>query len=122
MKRGLPHKVPLSTQALSVLGRVRGLHEDLVFPSRVTGQDGLAQEQSVMVFKALLKRMGLEGFTVHGFRSAFRDWCSEVLHAPREVAEAALSHSVGDAVERAYARSDLFDRRKQVMQEWANYA
>lgn len=122
MKRGLPHKVPLSAQAIHVLGRVHGLHEDLVFPSRVPGKDGFAREQSVMVFKALLGRMGFEGFTVHGFRSAFRDWCSEALHAPREVAEAALSHAIGDAVERAYARSDLFDRRKQVMQEWANYA
>ena len=72
--------------------------------------------QSVMVFKALLKRMGAEGFTVHGFRSTFRDWCSERAHADREVAEAALSHATGNEVERAYARSDLFERRRTLME------
>lgn len=75
-----------------------------------------------MVFKALLQRMGCEGFTVHGFRSTFRDWCSESAKADREVAEAALSHATGNAVEQAYARSDLFDRRAQLMAAWARYA
>jgi integrase len=122
MKRGLEHRVPLSHQATHVLEKVRDLDSDLVFPSRSPAKDGSAREQSDMVFKALLKRMGKEGFTVHGFRSAFRDWCSEVLEAPREVAEAALSHALGSSVERAYARSDLLERRVLVMQEWADYA
>ena len=66
--------------------------------------------------------MEYEGFTVHGFRSTFRDWCSERAHADREVAEAALSHATGNEVERAYARSDLFERRRALMDAWARYA
>lgn len=65
--------------------------------------------------------MGREGFTVHGFRSSFRDWCSERAHAEREVAEAALSHATGNEVKRAYARSYLFDRRRALMDEWGHF-
>ena len=75
-----------------------------------------------MVFKALLMRMKYDGFTVHGFRSTFRDWCSEQARAEREVAEAALSHATGTEVERAYARSDLFERRRALMEAWGRYA
>ena len=75
-----------------------------------------------MVFKALYKRMNREGFTTHGFRSSFRDWCSESAKADREVAEAALSHATGNEVERAYARSDLFERRVLLMDTWARFA
>ncbi len=121
MKRGLPHRVPLSTEALAVLDQVRGLDEDLVFPSARRGQRGQARPQSVMVFKALLKRMQIDGFTVHGFRSTFRDWCSEIAHADREVAEAALSHATGSGVERSYARSDLFERRRALMDAWGRF-
>ena len=121
MKRGIPHRVPLSTEALEVLAKVRGLHSKLVFPSAVSGPKGEAREQSAMVFKALLKRMRVEGITVHGFRSAFRDWCSESALAEREVAEAALSHATGNEVERAYARSDLFERRRQLMNAWGRF-
>ena len=74
-----------------------------------------------MVFTSLLKRMKRDDITTHGFRSAFRDWCSESARAEREIAEAALSHAVGNAVERAYARSDLFDRRRDLMEQWAQY-
>ncbi len=74
-----------------------------------------------MVFASLLMRMKRTGFTVHGFRSAFRDWASESAYAAREVAEAALSHAVGNEAEQAYARSDLFDRRRELMQAWATY-
>ncbi|MGL4280452.1 MAG: tyrosine-type recombinase/integrase [Albidovulum sp.] len=122
MKRGLPHRVPLSREAIEVLERVRGLDSDFVFPSIQRGPHDEACPQSVMVFKALLRRMGAEGFTVHGFRSTFRDWCSESAHADREVAEAALSHATGNEVERAYARSDLFERRRALMDAWARYA
>ncbi|MFO1176565.1 MAG: integrase arm-type DNA-binding domain-containing protein [Paracoccaceae bacterium] len=122
MKRGVPHRVPLSPEAVAVLDKVRGLDADFIFPSVNRGAGGKTKEQSVMVFKALLRRMGCEGFTVHGFRSTFRDWCSESAKADREVAEAALSHATGNAVEQAYARSDLFDRRAQLMAAWARYA
>lgn len=122
MKRGVPHRVPLSAEALTVLERAKELDGDLIFPSRTPGKSGEAKPQSVMVFKALLKRMGRDGFTVHGFRSTFRDWCSESAHAEREVAEAALSHATGNEVERAYARSDLFERRRALMDAWSRYA
>lgn len=121
MKRGVTHRVPLSAQAQKVLALVRGLDSDFVFPSRTSDADGRTRPQSVMVFKALLKRMQRDGFTVHGFRSAFRDWCSESAHADREVAEAALSHATGSEVERAYARSDLFERRRALMDEWGRF-
>ena len=122
MKRGLPHRVPLSEAALGVLERVRGLDPVWVFPSPSRGPHSESRPQSVMVFKSLLKRMGREGFTVHGFRSTFRDWCSESVRADREVAEAALSHATGNEVERAYARSDLFDRRRNLMELWGQYS
>ncbi len=122
MKRGVPHRVPLSREAMAILETVRGLDRDLVFPSAHRGSGGETREQSVMVFKALLKRMGRNGFTIHGFRSTFRDWCSESAKVDREVAEAALSHVTGNEVERAYARSDLFERRRSLMEAWARFA
>lgn len=122
MKRGVPHRVPLSEAAVSVLKAVKGLDPVWVFPSPQRDREGHARPQSVMVFKSLFKRMGKEGFTVHGFRSSFRDWCAESAKVDREVAEAALSHATGNAVERAYARSDLFERRKALMDGWARFA
>ncbi|GLS88090.1 integrase [Cypionkella aquatica] len=122
MKAREVHRVPLTPEALAVLDRVRGLDDELIFPSSQKGKDGRAKEQSDMVFIALYKRMEVEGFTTHGFRSTFRDWCGESARADREVAEAALAHSVGNAVERAYARSDLFDRRRELMVQWSTYA
>lgn len=121
MKRGLPHRVPISAEMVAVLDKVRGLDDDFVFPSTQRAPNGETREQSVMVFKSLLKRMGRKGFTVHGFRSSFRDWASERAHVEREVAEAALSHATGNEVERAYARSDLFERRKKLMDAWGWY-
>lgn len=122
MKRGIPHRVPLSKEALAVLEQVRGLDADLVFPSAHSAPDGATRQQSEMVFKSVYRRMKREGFTTHGFRSAFRDWCSESAHAEREIAEAALAHATGNAVERAYARSDLFERRRELMAQWGRFA
>ncbi len=122
MKGRKPHRVPLSSEALGVLQRVRGLDPDYAFPSPQRNNGGEPQPLSVMAFKPLLTRMGSEGFTVHGFRSTFRDWCSESAHADREVAEAALSHATGNEVERAYARSDLFKRRQTLMEAWGRHA
>lgn len=121
MKRGLEHRVPLCDEALAVLEKVRGLDADLVFPSPSRGVDGKEKPQSDMVFKSLQRRMGRKGFTIHGFRSSFRDWCSESAKADREVAEAALSHATGNAVERSYARSDLFERRRDLMGAWGRF-
>jgi integrase len=85
MKRGVTHRVPLSVEAMAVLEKVRGLDPVHVFPSPLRGKTGKVQPLSVMAFKPLLGRMGAEGFTVHGFRSTFRDWCSESAYADRKV-------------------------------------
>jgi integrase len=121
MKRGIVHRVPLTLQAIEVLQQVRGLDDDLVFPSVQRDKAGRVRPMSDMVFKNLFLRMKREGFTTHGFRSSFRDWASESAHAEREVAEAALSHAVGNEVERAYARSDLFERRRKLMDAWGRF-
>lgn len=75
-----------------------------------------------MAMLMLLRRMGVEGVTVHGFHSTFRDWASEVANAPREVAEMGLAHQVGPDVERAYARSDLLEKRRSLMGQWSKFA
>lgn len=115
MKARETHRVPLTEEAKAVVEQLRGLHGDVVFPNR---QGRVASD---MVFKALLKRMKCEGFTVHGFRSSFRDWAGESAHADRVVAEKVLAHAVGDDTERAYARSDLFDRRRELLEIWSQY-
>ncbi|MCA0042196.1 tyrosine-type recombinase/integrase [Celeribacter sp. ASW11-22] len=76
MKAGVAHRVPLCAGALDVLEQVRGLDEELIFPSAQRGPRSPARQMSDAVFKRLQDRMGREGFTVHGFRSSFRDWCS----------------------------------------------
>lgn len=121
MKARKGHRVPLSSATLSILKKVEGLDPILVFPSVQRAETGAAKPMSDMVFKALMVRMGRNGFTTHGFRSTFRDWCSESARADREIAEAALAHSLGNKVEQAYARSDLFERRKALMDTWAAY-
>jgi len=116
MKMDLPHRVPLSDQAIAILEKCRGFDDKLAFPSNTPNKP-----LSDMVFSALYKRMGVEGITTHGFRSSFRDWCSDYAKASREVSEAALAHVRGDMTERAYARSDLFERRRKLMDEWADF-
>jgi integrase len=74
-----------------------------------------------MAMLMLLRRMQVEGVTVHGFRSTFRDWASESANAPREVAEMSLAHKVGSDVERAYARSDLLEKRRALMKQWSEF-
>jgi integrase len=69
----------------------------------------------------VLARMGVDGVTVHGFRSSFRDWAGNETHYPREVAEAALAHVVGDAAEQAYRRGDALEKRRALMGDWANF-
>lgn len=121
MKTGKAHRVPLSKSVAVILNAVRGLDQELVFPSPVRDKSGKARPLSDTVFKALMDRMTRTGLTTHGFRSTFRDWCSESAHADREIAEAALSHTLVDTVERAYARSDLFERRRTLMSRWAEF-
>ncbi|MDQ1900710.1 site-specific integrase [Paracoccus sp. WLY502] len=122
MKGRTEHRVPLSKQALAVLEKIRGLDSELLFPSHHRNIDGSARQMSDTVFAALYKRMNIEDVTTHGFRSTFRDWCSEKARAPREIAELALAHTVGGKVERAYARSDLFEQRAELMARWGNFS
>ncbi len=71
---------------------------------------------------AVLKRMGRNDLTVHGFRSTFRDWCGEETSFPREIAEAALAHTIKDKAEAAYRRGTALERRRKLMHEWSHYA
>lgn len=105
MKAGRPHRVPLSPRAVELVRETEG---EQVFPL------------SNMAMLALLDRMGKE-ITVHGFRSSFRVWGAEQTNYPREVLEAALAHVIGDETEAAYMRSDLFLKRRRLMEEWARY-
>jgi integrase len=120
MKAGKEHRVPLTDAALDVLRRMQPARpaagDGYVFPGR--GKDvGLSN----MSLTAVLKRMGRGDLTVHGFRSTFRQWTGEMTSVAREVAEAALAHSLKDKVEAAYARNDLFDRRRKLMEQWATF-
>lgn len=117
MKAAKEHRVPLAPAAIAQLGP-RGAETDLVFESETkTGKP-----ISDMSMTALLRRMDYNNITVHGFRSTFRDWAGETTSFPREVIEAALAHGIKDKAEAAYARSDLFDKRRDLMQAWANKA
>lgn len=116
MKRKIEHRVPLTREALAILDAVRGLDGDVVFPGQKRGKP-----MSDATLMAVLKRMGRGEFSVHGFRSTFRDWAAERTSFPREIAELSLSHEVGNAVERAYRRSDLFDKRRKLMETWARF-
>ena len=116
MKAGRTHRVPLSHQALRVLSKawVFGEHPDLVFPA---AQGGPMNDASL---SRLCRELDL-GCVPHGMRSSFRDWAAECSNAPREVCELALAHVPANRVERAYRRTDLFERRRKLMQEWADY-
>ena len=116
IKSGREHRVPLTTAALDVL-REAAQYRDrsgLVFPS------ARGKIMSDATVGKLLTENGVDAVP-HGFRSSFRQWAAERTNIPREVAEFALAHVVGDAAERAYQRSDLFDRRRDLMDAWARY-
>jgi integrase len=74
-----------------------------------------------MALVMLMRRMGVDQYTVHGFRSSFRDWAGDATQFPRELAEQALAHRVGDETERAYRRSDALGRRRQLMEAWSDF-
>jgi len=114
MKTGKDHRVPLSDNAIALLGR-HASNDALVFESEAKPGKPISN----MSMTAVLRRMGRDGITVHGFRSTFRDWAGETTGFPREVIEAALAHGIKDKAEAAYARSDLFDKRRALMEAWA---
>lgn len=118
MKARRQHRVPLAPAALQVLSDARRLcaktrSAHLVFPGARGGPSRNA-------ISSLVKRHGIPAVP-HGFRSSFRDWAAEKTDHSREVIEAALAHHVHNQTEAAYARSDLFDRRRQLMHDWASY-
>lgn len=119
MKAGKEHRVPLSSQALAILKRVmapeNGDHA-YIFPTPKRGKP-----LSNMAMASVLRRMDRRDITVHGFRSTFRDWAAECTDYQSEVVEMALAHVVGNKVEAAYRRGDLFEKRRQLMAEWASY-
>jgi integrase len=118
MKAGREHRVPLSASALALvesLPRVQGT--DLIFPG--LRKAGEFRPLSDMTLTAVLRRMGRGDLTAHGFRSSFRDWAAETTNYPSEMAEMALAHVVGNKVEAAYRRGDLFDKRRKMMDDWA---
>ena len=117
MKAGKEHRVPLTPEALACLGPKRD-HAALIFGSEAKPGKPISD----MSMTAVLRRMGRDTITVHGFRSTFRDWAGETTGFPREVIEAALAHGIKDKAEAAYARSDLFDKRRRLMEAWANRA
>ncbi len=120
MKAGMEHRVPLSRQAVGLLLEASALRDEtgLVFPSPLK----FGSPMSDMTLTKVLRSVGLaERATVHGFRSSFKNWTLEQTDAPWAVSEAALAHFLGNSTEQAYARSDLFERRRALMQLWADY-
>jgi integrase len=118
MKVGKEHVVPLSKAALAVLTKARRYHapcSDLLFPGR-----DVRRPVSDMTLLKILRYAELP-YTVHGFRSAFRDWAAERTSYPGEVAEAALAHTIANKVEAAYRRTNYLDKRRQMMAEWAEF-
>jgi integrase len=119
MKAGKEHRVPVSARALAILRDAAALEtsaDAFVFPGRKN-----RRPLSNMAMLKLLERMKRADLTVHGFRSAFRDWAAERTNFPSEVIEMALAHAIGDKVEAAYRRGDLFEKRRRLMAEWATF-
>ncbi|CAI8006562.1 Prophage integrase IntA [Geodia barretti] len=120
MKAGREHRVPLSDAALEVLRRAKALDDNsgLVFPSLYKP----GRELSDMTLTKLLRDLGLaDRATVHGFRTSFKTWYMETTDTPWAVGEAALAHTLGNSTEAAYARSDLFEKRRTLMQQWGSF-
>lgn len=118
MKSGREHRVPLTPPLLAMLEEMKilgGAPADYLFPGARRGRP-----LSVMAMDMILRRMKVD-ITTHGFRSSFRDWAGEMSPFPRELAEAALAHAVGDQTERAYRRGDALEKRRKMMEAWADY-
>lgn len=117
MKAGRDHRIPLAKRSQLILAEMLDIRTgDYVFP-------GGARERplSSMAFLMLLRRRGRNDITAHGFRSTFRDWAAERTDFPNEVVEMALAHTIGNKVEAAYRRGDLFEKRRQLAEAWAAF-
>ena len=116
MKAHREHRIPLSDRAVKILQHLpREANSPFIFPG--------TKAKSPLSGAAMIEivRRMRPGLTVHGFRSSFRDWCAERTSYPREVAEMALAHTIKDAVEKAYRRGELFEKRAKMMKDWASY-
>lgn len=116
MKAEREHRVPLVDRAMEILEELRQLGGEFVFPGPKP-----TKPMSNMAMLQLLKRMERPNLTVHGFRSTFRDWAAEQTNFPSELAEMALAHTVGNKVEAAYRRGDMFEKRRKMAEAWAKY-
>lgn len=119
MKSGVDHRVPLSTRMVEIFteARTRAGDSKWIFPGSKPGQP-----LSNMTFLKALRKLRPGPLTTHGFRSSFRDWCAEKTNSPQAVCEAALAHVLRDKTEAAYNRTDLFDRRRSLMDAWTRFA
>jgi integrase len=118
MKAGVSHRIPLSGRAVEILKSLPRLeHNDHVFPGNKRGKP-----LSSMAMAMQLRRMNRHNITVHGFRSTFRDWAAEQTSFPHETCEHALAHRISDKAEAAYRRGDQFDKRRELMNAWADFA
>lgn len=115
MKERKEHRVPLCDRCMAILEEMRKFPSAYIFPARDP-----REHMSGMAMMACLRRLKVDA-TVHGFRSTFRDWAGDCTAFPREIAEAALAHAVGDDAERAYRRSDALERRRKLMVAWEGY-
>src|SRR5258705_7559837 len=117
MKAGREHRIPLSPRAIAILRRLEKMKAgEFVFPGQARNKP-----LSNMAMEMILRRMEVQGATVHGFRSSFRDWAGNVSNFPREITETALAHAIGDTAEQAYRRSDPLEKRRKLMEAWASY-
>ena len=117
MKAKRSHRVPLSPRAIAILreAEMLGGQEGFLFPGTKPGKP-----LSDATLRKLIRELGFN-VDIHGFRTSFRTWAQERTNFPREVAEAAMAHTLGDKAEQAYARSDLFEKRRKLMATWADY-
>ena len=117
MKAGIEHRVPLSNRCMEILEEAQNINQGSDYIFEGTKPDKPLSENT---FNKLMKELGLE-VHAHGFRTSFRTWTQEKTHYPNEVAEAALAHSLRDKAEAAYARSDLLEKRAEMMEAWAQF-
>lgn len=118
MKKGKEHRVPLSQAAINVLNSIpRNEHFNVIFHGAKISKP----ISNMAMLNFLQGKTGCEEFTVHGFRSSFRDWAGETTNHPREVIEHALAHQLADKTESAYQRGDLFTKRRVLMDDWASF-
>jgi integrase len=118
MKTGREHRVPLSRRALAI---VKQMAADSKAPSGLIFGGRGGGKVADTALRYVLKSIGHDDITVHGFRSSFRDWCGEQTNYPREVAESALAHRVGNEIELAYRRGDALEKRRKLMNAWAAF-